>query len=79
MRFNFYTALGIPPYTADQHMIKSAYRKKIKHYHPDSHEVDPELAQDQTRVLNRIYTILSDPVKKYDYDRYLFQTENDPL
>ena len=79
MRFNFYTALGIAPFTEDRHTIKSAYHREIKYYHPDSRRVDPVLAKEHTRVLNRIYEILSDPVTKADYDRYLIRTQNDRL
>ena len=79
MRFNFYTALEIPPFTDDQRLIKTSYRKQIKRFHPDNRNVDPALAQDQTRVLNRIFEILSDPVTKADYDGYLFRTQDIPL
>lgn len=74
MHFNFYTALDIPPFTSDERVIKAAYRKQIRHYHPDSGLVDPELAKKHTRVLNQIYAILKDPVQKADYDRYLYET-----
>ena len=79
MRFNFYTALGIPAFTQDQRAIKTAYRKQMKFYHPDNGNVDPALAQDHSQVLNRIYGILSDPVRKADYDNYLYATADDPL
>lgn len=79
MRFNFYTVLDIPPFTSDERIIKSAYRRKIRYYHPDSRNVDPDLAQDHTRILTDIYNILKDPVRKADYDRYLFETADDPL
>ena len=74
MRFNFYTALDIPAFTRDQKLIKTAYKKQIRFYHPDNGNVDPGIAEDQSRVLNRIYEILSDPASKADYDRYLYSS-----
>ena len=79
MRFNLYTALEILAFTSDQHVIKSAYRRQVKYYHPDSGNVEEGLARNHTIVLNRIYKILSDPIKKADYDSYLARTANDPL
>ena len=78
MHYNFYTALDIPPFTSDERVIKAAYRQKIRRYHPDSGLVDPELARNHTDVLNQIYHILRDPVRKADYDRYLYSTANNP-
>ena len=50
--------------------IRQAYRKLIKIWHPDLHPGD-ESAAIKTREINEAYEVLSDPVKKAQYDEYL--------
>lgn len=68
---NYYKLLGLPDYCEDQDQIKKAYRQQVKFYHPDSHNVSPEIAEEKTRKINAAYDVLSDPNKKYQYDNQL--------
>lgn len=53
--------------------IRQAYHKLIKIWHPDLHPGD-ESAAIKTREINEAYEVLSDPVKKAQYDEYLLLT-----
>jgi curved DNA-binding protein CbpA len=63
---NFYEILGVPN-TADQAMIRAAFKKLAMHYHPDRNPNDPE-SEDMFKKINEAYHTLSDPVKKLRYD-----------
>lgn len=65
-----YEVLGVPR-TADAGMIKRAYRKKAKQYHPDSN-VGNTQAEEHFKEATEAYAILSDPEKRRLYDRYGF-------
>jgi len=54
---------------ADSGAIKKAYRKQALKYHPDRNEGDKE-AENQFKLVNEAYQVLSDPQKKSTYDRY---------
>ena len=50
------------PVGSDQIIIKNAWKKQLKKYHPDLHYSDPEkkiIAENLTRQLNETYRILS--------------------
>ena len=68
---SYYDVLGVPRYaTFDQ--IKSAYRQQIKFFHPDVFEGIPEVADIKTRQLNEAYEVLSNPQRRFEYDRELY-------
>lgn len=68
---NYYDILGVPRYaTFDQ--IKSAYRQQIKFFHPDVFDGIPEVADIKTRQLNEAYEVLSNPERRFEYDRELY-------
>lgn len=68
---NYYDILGVPRYaTFDQ--IKSAYRQQIKFFHPDVFDGIPEVADIKTRKLNEAYEVLSNPERRFEYDRELY-------
>ncbi len=71
---NYYELIGLTP-DASQEDIKKTYIKLAKRYHPD-HNGNPD---DRRMIaLNQIYEILSDPVKKQDYDnRFKLQKKYD--
>ncbi|WP_291942109.1 DnaJ domain-containing protein [Cetobacterium sp.] len=75
---NFYEILGISK-NATQEEVKKAYRIKIKEYHPDKfqNEIEKEKATKVIQLINHIYTILSNPREREEYDKYLKQ--NEPL
>ena len=57
----YYANLEIPV-GSDQAIIKNAWKKQLKKYHPDLHCSDPEkqkIAENLTRQLNEAYRILS--------------------
>jgi curved DNA-binding protein CbpA len=52
----YFDILGIPP-TKDETVIKKAYRKKAKQYHPDRNPDNPK-AHDYFLVINKAYEII---------------------
>ena len=57
----YYANLEIP-IGSDQAIIKNAWKKQLKKYHPDLHCSDPEkkmIAENLARQLNEAYRILS--------------------
>ncbi|XP_066509809.1 dnaJ heat shock protein family (Hsp40) member A3b [Hoplias malabaricus] len=65
---DFYTVLGIPR-TATQKEIKQAYYQMAKKYHPDTNPGDPQ-AKEKFAKLAEAYEVLSDEVKRKQYDLY---------
>lgn len=63
---NFYETLNIPE-DADNEVIKSAFRKLAKQYHPDTSHGDGETF----RKISDAYRVLSDPDSRLDYDKTL--------
>ncbi len=49
--------------------IKKAYRKLAMKYHPDQNQGDKE-AEEQFKLVNEAYQVLSDEQKRATYDRY---------
>lgn len=60
-----YKVLGIPK-TATLKEIKSAYKSLAKEYHPDINKEESESSKFVS--INEAYSILSDPVKRRQYD-----------
>lgn len=69
---NFYEVLGVLP-TASVEEIKGKYRKLARWYHPDGYVDLPldirALAEQRMREVNEAYTVLSDGVKRVQYNR----------
>ncbi|XP_019131937.2 dnaJ homolog subfamily A member 3, mitochondrial isoform X1 [Larimichthys crocea] len=65
---DFYEVLGVSR-TASQKDIKKAYYQLAKKYHPDTNPDDPE-AKEKFAKLAEAYEVLSDEVKKKQYDTY---------
>ena len=63
---NFYELLQVSE-NADQEIIQAAYRRLVLRYHPDRSS-EPNAAE-MTQRLNDAYAILSDPVRRAEYDR----------
>ena len=62
---NYYEVLGLTP-DASPEDIRKAYIQLAKQYHPDHNGAN---TNDRHMIeLNQIYEILSDPVKKREYD-----------
>lgn len=62
---DYYQILGVIP-DAETAVIKAAYRAMAGIYHPDKNP-DPA-AQEKMKIINEAYDVLSDPVKKKEYD-----------
>lgn len=65
----YYDILGVKK-NASEKEIKAAYRELIKQYHPD---INPNQAEalKHTQLINEAYSILKNPVKRYEYDNSL--------
>lgn len=67
-RKDCYQILGISK-NASQQEIRQAYRKLAFQYHPDKNGNDPE-ASEKMKQINEAYAILSNPVKRREYDAF---------
>jgi len=67
-----YDILGVKR-NAEAAELKSVYRKLSKKYHPDVNPGNPE-AEAKMREINEAYTVLSDPEKRAEYDRFGHET-----
>ncbi|KAG7222539.1 hypothetical protein INR49_031654 [Caranx melampygus] len=65
---DFYEVLGVAR-SASQKDIKKAYYQLAKKYHPDTNPDDPE-AKEKFAKLAEAYEVLSDEVKRKQYDTY---------
>lgn len=68
---NYYEVLQVSP-NAEPTVIKAAYRRLAQSYHPDMTK-DPAASQRMADI-NEAYEVLSDPVKRSEYD-LVFTTE----
>ncbi|WP_256391302.1 DnaJ domain-containing protein [Natronoarchaeum rubrum] len=66
MTETFYDVLGVPE-TADQDDIQSAYREKVKEYHPDVSDRDD--AAERFKAVTRAEEVLGDEAERARYDR----------
>jgi DnaJ-class molecular chaperone len=63
---DYYEVLGIAP-SASAEEIREAYHKRAFQYHPDRHK-ESEEAHKKMQEINEAYAILSDPIKRREYD-----------
>lgn len=68
MKRDFYEVLGLSK-GADDKVIKRAYHKLAKKYHPDTNQGDSN-AEQKFKEVSEAYEILSNPEKKKLYDAY---------
>ncbi|MHA2503477.1 MAG: DnaJ domain-containing protein [Candidatus Kariarchaeaceae archaeon] len=66
---DYYNVLGVAR-SASASQIKKAYRSLAKQYHPDQAKMDLKEAEEKFKKINEAYSILSDPRKKQQYDRF---------
>ena len=63
---DYYEVLGIGP-DASAEEIKKAYHMLAFRYHPDRHQASEE-AHKKMEEINEAYAVLSDPIKRREYD-----------
>jgi curved DNA-binding protein len=63
---DYYDTLGVPP-GADADVIKSAYRKLARKFHPDVSK--EKNAEERFKAVNEAYEVLKDPAKRQAYDQ----------
>jgi len=63
---DYYSVLGVTP-DADDQMIKQAYRKLARQFHPDVNPGDTQ-AEERFKEVNEAYEALSDPEKRQKYE-----------
>lgn len=68
MQKDYYLILGVLP-DAEEVVIKAAHKALVQRYHPDRFKGSVEEAQRRIQDLNEAYEVLSNPVKRADYDR----------
>lgn len=66
---DYYEVLGLER-NAGAEEIKRAYRKGALKYHPDQYKGDKAEAETKFKELAEAYEVLSDPVKRQQYDRF---------
>ena len=64
---DFYAALGVLP-TAEDVVIRAAYKALAQRYHPDKYRGPKAEAEALMKELNAAYSVLSDPEKRRRYD-----------
>lgn len=68
---NLYEILNIPC-DSTYETIKASYKKLVRIYHPDINK--SQVAEINFKLLNNAYEILSDPIKRENYDNLLKMT-----
>ena len=71
---NLYQILGVLD-TAEDIVIRAAYKALAQRYHPDKWQSNAEEATVRMREINDAYRILSDPIEKAKYDKTLDKKE----
>ncbi len=66
---NYYKILAVDK-NADENVIKKAYRKLAKQWHPDKNP-DNKKAEDRFKEVSEAYDVLSDAVKRKKFDDFI--------
>ena len=64
---DYYAILGVLP-TAEEVVVRAAYRALAQRYHPDRYEGDKQEANRKMAEINEAYAILSDADRRREYD-----------
>jgi len=66
---DYYSILKIPTDCSSQEEIKKSFRKLALELHPD-HNPDDSESEERFKEVTEAYGVLSDPLKKSEYDRF---------
>ena len=66
---DYYSILKLPPDCNSQEEIKKSFRKLALDLHPDHNPNDSE-SEERFKEVTEAYGVLSDPLKKNEYDRF---------
>jgi curved DNA-binding protein CbpA len=66
---NYYAILGVIP-TAEDIVIRAAYKALAQRYHPDRFKGSPEELHRKMAEINDAYSVLSDSIKRQQYDKH---------
>jgi curved DNA-binding protein CbpA len=69
---DYYQVLEIDREATDEE-VRKAYRRLAVRWHPDKNPDNPQLAEKRFKEVSEAYQILSDPVKRADYNKYGFR------
>ena len=72
---DYYRTLGILD-DAEDIIVRAAYRALAQRYHPDKWGGDQSDATKRMAEINEAYGVLSDPIKRTQYDRDFFKSTN---
>ena len=64
---DLYEVLELSP-RASMEVIRAAYRCLVQHHHPDKN-AGADRANERLAQINHAYAVLSDPLKRQNYDR----------
>ena len=59
---------------ASPEVIQAAYKSLCKKYHPDKGKLDPAQAEEMMKAVNEAYAVLSNPVRRMEYDGWIDAT-----
>jgi hypothetical protein len=73
---DYYAILGVTP-SAEEVVIRAAWKALSQRYHPDRFSEGMVNANDRMAEINEAYSVLSDPVKRKTYDESRGKEERD--
>jgi curved DNA-binding protein CbpA len=73
---NYYQILGVDQ-SAEDSVIRAAYKALAQKYHPDKFSGNPAEAQARMVEINQAYAVLSDAQQRRDYDQDLASKANE--
>jgi len=71
---NYYELLGLDP-SASSEEIRDAYRRMVREHHPDANPSDRVAAETKIKEIFAAYAVLSNSLKREDYDRNVLNRE----
>ena len=64
---DYYEILGVSPHS-EVEVIRAAYKAMMRKYHPDTNK--SEVEGRRAKEINEAFEVLSDPVRRHEYDRH---------